>query len=527
MSASRAFLLSIAAAAALLAGTPASAQALDAEARTRVVVAYRAGSSAIVRAQLARLGAQVVFDLSQAHAVAVSVPRAAVPAIAAMAGVDFVEGEFERRLMGRPSRSVLRPAAAPASETVPYGITMVQADQLPAPGPGFASKKLCIIDSGVDGTHEDLAANDMKGKNYTTSGTWDSDEDSHGTHVTGIAAALGGNGLGVVGVAPNKELPLFVSKVFGASGGASSLTVAAGMLGCLLGRADVVNMSLGGSRPSRIEERVADLLASRNVLVIAAAGNAGDDSVSYPAGFASVMSVAAIDITMAAADFSQFNPDVELAAPGVDVVSTVPAFSQDGASLSVGAVQYQVEEMENSPRTSATGPLADFGIGDTPSPGSMTGKVCLIQRGTIPFAEKVTNCEASGGVGAIIYNNVPDEQVLGTLGDTVTTIPSVGAFQADGVAMLGQLGQSATVAVFALPDLYAAFSGTSMASPHAAAVAALVWSHFPGCTAAQIRGHLNASALDLGAAGRDEHFGYGLVQAKAMHARIAGLGGGC
>jgi len=90
--------------------------------------------------------------------------------------------------------------------------------------------------------------------------------------------------------------------------------------------------------------------------------------------------------------------------------------------------------------------------------------------------------------------------------------------------MRAQLGQSATVAV--RPTSYAYFDGTSMATPHVSAVAALVWSYFPTCTGSQIRNSLNKSALDLGAAGRDTKFGFGLVQAKTAYDRIVALGCG-
>jgi subtilisin family serine protease len=191
----------------------------------------------------------------------------------------------------------------------------------------------------------------------------------------------------------------------------------------------------------------------------------------------------------------------------------------------VGGSGFAVLAMEGSPRTSASGALADFGLGTAATPGSMSGKICLIQRGSISFAEKVTNCQSSGGVGAVVYNNTTGE-LAGTLGETVTAIPSVGATQADGAALLGQVGQNTSVSVFGLPDLYAAYNGTSMATPHVSAVAALVWSLHPGCTAAQLRTSLNKSAMDLGAAGRDDYYGNGLVQAKAAHDRIASLGCG-
>ena len=68
-------------------------------------------------------------------------------------------------------------------------------------------------------------------------------------------------------------------------------------------------MSLGGSGSTNFENKVYEFMASKGVLVIAAAGNAGDTSTSYPAGYASVMSVAAIDASMAHASFSQCNTD--------------------------------------------------------------------------------------------------------------------------------------------------------------------------------------------------------------------------
>ena len=87
-----------------------------------------------------------------------------------------------------------------------------------------------------------------------------------------------------------------------------------------------------------------------------------------------------------------------------------------------------------------------------------------------------------------------------------------------------QLGQTANVSVAAWN--YAFFDGTSMATPHVSAVAALVWSRNLNCTASQLRNSLNKSALDLGAVGRDTKFGFGLVQAKAADDRIKSLGCG-
>ena len=202
--------------------------------------------------------------------------------------------------------------------------------------------------------------------------------------------------------------------------------------------------------------------------------------------------------------------------------NTVPMGTGVDTALTVGSANYASSAMEGSPVKTATAPLADFGIGDAANT-AVSGKVCLIQRGTVDFATKVSNCQNSGGVGAIVCNNAAGA-FGGALGTTVTTIPSLTASDTDGAAMKAQLGQTATVAVKA--SNYAYFDGTSMATPHVSAVAALVWSYFPTCTGSRIRTSLDNGALDLGTAGRDTKYGYGLVQAKAAYDRIKSLGCG-
>ena len=281
-------------------------------------------------------------------------------------------------------------------------------------------------------------------------------------------------------------------------------------------------MSLGGARANKTEQRAFDQLAAGGILSIAAAGNDGNTALSYPAGYASVMSVAALDEAWQWATFSQHNSKVEIAAPGFNVLSTVPMDTGSAFSFAMGGVGYEAGGMDGAPRLTATGALFDLGLGNAVNAGA-AGKVCLIARGTVDFATKVGNCQAGGGVGAVVYNNVAGG-FGGTLGTTVSTIPSVTASDSDGPAMRAQLGLSATVAV--APASNAFFDGTSMATPHVSAVAALVWSRNLNCSAAQLRNSLNKSALDLGPAGRDTRFGFGLVQAKAADDRIKSLGCG-
>jgi subtilisin family serine protease len=146
------------------------------------------------------------------------------------------------------------------------------------------------------------------------------------------------------------------------------------------------------------------------------------------------------------------------------------------------------------------------------------GRVCLVRRGNIPFADKVLACQNGGGVATIIYNDEPGS-FLGTLAGTETAIPSVGVSAADGAAMLAQLGAPSTVGI-ATGD-YAFADGTSMATPHVSGVAALVWNNAPGCSADDVRTAMAATAEDLGAPGRDSAYGFGLVQAESALALLS------
>lgn len=501
-----------------------------------LIVAYKAGKAAAVRSEVESAGGKVVRELGRASAFAVRMPTAAVAALQASASVDFVEPDVERRLLGVQTRTMeatAKPLAAAVdtptsgSEVLPYGIAMVQANQVHDALTG--NRKLCIVDSGYDRTHEDLARNYLNGNvtgvNLTTSGTWDSDENTHGSHVAGTVAALGGNGVGVVGVNPGGYLKLHIAKVFDASGSAESSVVMDAVARCADAGANIISMSLGGGDPSQAERRVFRSLLNEGVLTIAAAGNAGDTSTSFPAGYEEVMSVGALDANKVRADFSQVNNDVEIAAPGVATLSTIPPNIESLGKLMVSGAAYDAAAMAGSPRLSATAPLYNFGLGAADDTGA-AGKVCLIQRGVISFAEKVLHCQNSGGVGAVVYNSLGRGMLFGTLGDLVTTIPSIGTSAAIGDVLVTKIGQSATVSVVPDPALYAFFNGTSMATPHVSGVAALVWSHFPNCSAKQIRQVLNASAKEIGRPGKDPEFGFGLVQAKAAYDRLAATGCG-
>jgi len=280
---------------------------------------------------------------------------------------------------------------------------------------------------------------------------------------------------------------------------------------CADAGANVISMSLGGPLGQRAEARMAAKLTRQGIILVAAAGNNGNPQFSYPASDNGVLSVAAVDNNLKHASFSQYNTQVQIAAPGVNVLSTVPRGTGSQSNLTVGSTVYHPGGMDGSAKKTASAALADFGLGDKTNP-AVAGKVCLIQRGSITFAVKVINCQNSGGVGAVIYNNVSGG-FAGSLGGFTSNIPVVSASDVEGTQLTTQLGQVATVAV--TPSDYARFDGTSMATPHVSAVAALVWSNFPECSADAIKNALTQSAQRLSPSGGwDYNYGWGLVQAK-------------
>ncbi|MBI2379606.1 MAG: S8 family serine peptidase [Gammaproteobacteria bacterium] len=483
-----------------------------AEESARYIVKYRAGAAESVAAAARAQGGGVAERVFGTDAIAITVPASALKGLKNNPNIEYIELDVKRYPLSLTTPSTGTPYQL--GQQVPYGVKMVQADQLPQLDSLASNRKVCIIDSGYDNAHEDLAGNNVNGEYDSGTGWWYTDENHHGTHVAGTIAAIN-NGTGVVGVNANKKLNLHIVKVFSADGWAYSSSLSSAANKCAAAGAKVISMSLGGGRKSRTEENTFKSLSSKGILSIAAAGNDGNTTLSYPASYSIVMSVAAVDENKAWASFSQYNSAVDIAAPGVAVLSSVPMGTGSESALSVGSATYTPGDMDGSPKTTATAPLADFGIGDAVN-SAVAGKVCLIARGTVDFATKVKNCESSGGVGAVVYNNVAGA-FGGTMNGTVTNIPSVTATDVDGAAMKAQLGQNATVAVKATN--YAYFDGTSMATPHVSAVAALVWSYFPTCTNLQIRAALEKTAEDLTAygTGRDNKTGYGLVRAKAAY----------
>ncbi|SDX69267.1 S8 family serine peptidase [Lysobacter enzymogenes] len=409
----------------------------------------------------------------------------------------------------------------PMAEFVPYGVPQVQAPDTVAAGADGSGVKVCVIDSGLRATHEDFAGIGLSG-NAASGRTWNTDTCGHGTHVAGTIAAVGGNGKGVIGVSPGK-VSLHIVKYFdGASCGvaySSGLVDAARR--CQQAGAKVINMSLGGALSSTSENTAFTQLFNQGVLSVAAAGNSGNSSKSYPASYANVLSVAAVDSNRARASFSQFNDAVDIAAPGVDVSSTYP---KTGTALQVGTARFENLPMVGTATTTVSGALADGGR--CLAGGGWSGRVVLCERGENTTQQKIDAVKAGGGVGIVLYNNVADPFPYSTGVAGSAGISGVAVSQGSGAALRGLAGQVATLNPTTVFDThsYAVLSGTSMASPHVAGVAALLFAAKPSATAAQVRDALTATALDLGAPGRDNEYGFGMVRAFEALDRLTATG---
>ena len=121
--------------------------------------------------------------------------------------------------------------------------------------------------------------------------------------------------------------------------------------------ANVISMSLSGPSANRMEQRAFDNLFNQGVLSVAAAGNDGNDAVHYPCGYDSVMCVAAIDDEMNIATFSQHHEFVEVAAPGVGVLSTVPYL--ETSYVETATIKVNGMNVEFAPWSEVTAQLGD------------------------------------------------------------------------------------------------------------------------------------------------------------------------
>jgi serine protease len=335
---------------------------------------------------------------------------------------------------------IRRPLRAPNDTHYSYQwhypmINLPQAWDITTGTPAAGQVIVAVIDTGVLLSHPDLAGKLVAGYDFVSDATRARDSNGidpiaddpgdlqtpgkssfHGTHVAGTIGALSNNGAGVAGVSWGAMI--MPVRVLGQGGGTDydimqGVLYAAGLTNdsntLPAQRADVINLSLGGAGYSQAAQDAITAARNAGVIIIAAAGNDNTSQLFYPASYAGVVSVSAVDMNKARAPYSNYGTEVDVAAPG-------------------------------------------------------------------------------GNMGADLNNDGFADGVLSTKGDD-----SAGAIQSS----------------------YEFENGTSMASPHVAGVAALMKAVHPGLTPAQFDTLLASGAItdDLGAPGRDDTFGHGLINA--------------
>jgi thermitase len=278
-----------------------------------------------------------------------------------------------------------------------WGPQKIEADWAWNTTMGDSSVLVAIIDTGIDYSHPDLAGNYVPlGYDWVNMDNDPIDDFGHGTHCAGIVAASINNGVGIAGVA---HVSIMAEKGLDAYGSGYEDELAQAIIHAVDQGADILSNSWGSSGDSMLIHEAVQYAYNHSVLVIAAAGNSGSNIKMYPAAYDEVVAVTATDSSDNPAYFTNYGDWVEVAAPGVDIYSTMPTYH---------------------------------------------------------------------------------------------------------VTMNDQ-GYSMN---------YTYMSGTSMACPHAAGVAALIWSQFPNATRDWVRAQLRFTADDLGDPGFDEYYGFGRINAK-------------
>ena len=180
---------------------------------------------------------------------------------------------------------------------------------------------VAILDTGVDADHEDLQGRVIESVNFSDS-TASNDRNGHGTGVAGVIAAARNNRVGIAGLAP--DCRLLNVKVASDDGTCRASAVARGIRWAADHGALVINLSLELRDSSSELEAAVDYAWSRGAIIIAAAGNDASASPHYPAAYLNCIAVGAVGPDNGLAPLSNYGEWVDLAAPGYDILSTLP-----------------------------------------------------------------------------------------------------------------------------------------------------------------------------------------------------------
>jgi len=256
-------------------------------------------------------GGETKKEISGINAVTATIPETAINALQNNPKIRYIEEDKYVQLV--------------SEQPIPWGVDRIDAEKVWSSNTG-SDIYIAIVDTGIDYNHPDLDDNYAFGESFVDYTNDPMDDDGHGTHCAGIAAAEN-NDIGVVGVAPGAKL--IAAKVLDYNGGAYLSWISDGITWAANNGADVISLSIGYDQHVQSWQDACDYAYyTKGVVVVAAAGNSGNppgkgDNVDYPGRYDSTIAVSATDSSDKRARWSSTGPDVELAAPGVNIYSTL------------------------------------------------------------------------------------------------------------------------------------------------------------------------------------------------------------
>jgi subtilisin family serine protease len=277
----------------------------------QLLVRFRVGTTETeAEAAAARAGGTVVDHLAALGLHVLEVSRSqtdeAMESLRFEPAVESVEQDVFVRGLDTVPNDPLWPAQ--------WGLRLVGAPRAWDATRGTSAIVIAVLDTGIDGTHADLAGSTVAGRDVLNNDSDPADDEGHGTAVAGVIASRTDNSEGHAGMC--WVCSLLPVKVLDSGGNGSTSTVASGIVWAVDHGAHVINMSLGGPGSTSALASAVAYATSRNVVVVAAAGNSGVDTPFYPAGYSDVISVAATNDADARYSWSNFGNWVRVAAPG-------------------------------------------------------------------------------------------------------------------------------------------------------------------------------------------------------------------
>lgn len=183
-----------------------------------------------------------------------------------------------------------------------------------------STQTVAVLDTGIDFAHPDLAGRLVAGHDFVNNDANASDDNGHGTWVSGIIAANANDGFGIAGVSwHDRILPV---KIMGASGTGDTSDLTSGIVYATDRGARIINMSVGGFPYSQYVHDAVRYAWNRGVVLVGAAGNNATEGPFYPASYPEVISVSATQVDDEFTNWSNYGPDVDVSAPGASVLTT-------------------------------------------------------------------------------------------------------------------------------------------------------------------------------------------------------------